>query len=145
MANPPDTDHIRECVELEIAVHPDMVLRLADALDETRKALVERNNQNGKLMDEVGEREQEIAKLRKRTWVDAEERDRLREAHERIKAWAEAYPVDIFVEPSKADWIEIARILKNRGYTLDAVSGSNMRHCLKGAGEIARTALKEEQ
>ncbi len=59
----------------------------------------------------------------------------------KIIDWADAYPLDVFREPSKEDWATAARVLKKAGLTLDAISGSNMRHCLEGAKRIAAAAL----
>ena len=70
----------------------------------------------------------------------AEDRlDELIDALQQIQSWADAYPVGIFPEP---DMKRAAELLSAGGITLDAVSASNMRHALKGVGEIARKALK---
>lgn len=63
---------------------------------------------------------------------------RLREALERIKQWSEAYPLTVFPEP---DFERAAKVLADAGMTLDAISASNMRHCVEGVGKIARAAL----
>ena len=89
------------------------------------------------LIDETGDvirwviAETEVAKLNA-------ENVRLREALEKIKDWANAYPLDVFPEP---DMKEVAQVLKNANLTIGSVSASNMRHCLKGAKRIARAAL----
>jgi hypothetical protein len=52
---------------------------------------------------------------------------------EKIKAWCEAYPYDIFPEP---DFKKAHEVLKENGVSLDAISASNMRHVLKGIQKI---------
>lgn len=64
--------------------------------------------------------------------------DTLETALERIVQWAEAYPLDVFPEP---DFKRVHEVLKAAGLGLDQVSASNMRHVVKGVGEIARSAL----
>lgn len=70
--------------------------------------------------------------------AQAQEIERLTEALGRIVEWSEAYPLDVFQEP---DFEKVRSVLEASGMTLDAVSASNMRHVLKGAGAIARAAL----
>lgn len=53
----------------------------------------------------------------------------------RIEAWCDAYPLKVFPEP---DWAKAARVLKENGMTLDAISASNMRHVLDGVRRIIR-------
>lgn len=52
---------------------------------------------------------------------------------DKINSWIEAYPLDIFPEP---DLKKAAKILKENGMTLDAISASNMRHVLNGVSAI---------
>jgi hypothetical protein len=52
---------------------------------------------------------------------------------DKIKRWCDAYPIDIFPEP---DLKKAAKILKENGMTLDAISASNMRHVLSGVKRI---------
>lgn len=74
------------------------------------------------------------------TLEDAENRiDELEQALHKIQQWSEAYPLSVFPEP---DFKKVRDLLEAGGITLDAVSASNMRHVVKGVGEIARTALK---
>ena len=68
------------------------------------------------------------------------ERDRYREALERIDEWSKAYPLSVFPEP---DFAKAHELLKAGGMGLDAISASNMRHVVEGVGKIARTALEE--
>lgn len=78
------------------------------------------------------------AKLIAERDAQAQENARLTEALGRIVEWSEAYPLDVFPEP---DFEKVRSVLEASGMTLDAVSASNMRHVLKGAGAIARAAL----
>lgn len=64
--------------------------------------------------------------------------DDLEEALQRIIQWAEAYPTDIFHEPSAEESHKAHKLLTANGMTLDAFSASMGRHCLKGIGDIAR-------
>lgn len=72
---------------------------------------------------------------------DGERIEQLEDALRRILQWSEAYPLEAFPEP---DFNKAAKLLKDGGLSLDAVSASNMRHVVKGVGEIARVALGDE-
>lgn len=63
------------------------------------------------------------------------------EALEHIENWSRAYPVNIFPEPTKEQWAEMAKVLDDNGFVLDAISASNMRHVVTGVGKIAADAL----
>lgn len=65
--------------------------------------------------------------------------ERLEAALHRIVSWADAYPLECFPEP---DFKAVHATLKAAGLSLDQVSAANMRHVVKGVGEIARAALK---
>lgn len=67
--------------------------------------------------------------------------DDLIEALQRIVQWSEAYPPDIFHEPSSDECQRAHKLLTANGMTLDVFSASMGRHCLKGIGDIARGAL----
>lgn len=71
----------------------------------------------------------------------ADEIEELREALERIARWAEAYPTDIFPEATPEYLRNAHAVLKQHDMTIDRISASNMRHCLKGVGDIAKAAL----
>lgn len=75
--------------------------------------------------------------------IDALEtdRDRMRDALERIYLWSKAYPTQVFPEP---DFKRAAALLSAGGMSLDVVSASNMRHATKGVGKIARAALSKK-
>jgi hypothetical protein len=68
--------------------------------------------------------------------------DVLEDALRRILQWSEAYPLTVFPEP---DFAKAAKLLQAGGVSLDAVSASNMRHVVKGIGEIARRALGDSE
>ena len=68
------------------------------------------------------------------------ERDEAREALLAIDTWAKAYPLSVFPEP---DFALAAKLLKDGGLTLDAVSASNMRHVLTGIQGLVAEALKD--
>ena len=70
----------------------------------------------------------------------ADEIESLTEALERIKAWADAYPLHMFPEP---DWGKVKDALESNGLSLGAVSASNMRHVITGISGIVNEALKE--
>lgn len=72
-------------------------------------------------------------------FVPASRLDRYQEALASILTWANAYPLQVFPEP---DFKKAHEVLTAAGLTLDAISGSNMRHALVGVGNIAREALK---
>jgi hypothetical protein len=74
----------------------------------------------------------------------ADEIERLREAMQRIVQWAEAYPLDIFHEPSADECKRASKLLQDNGMTLAAFSASMGRHCLDGVKKIATDALSEE-
>lgn len=65
--------------------------------------------------------------------------EELESALERIKSWSMAYPLKVFPEP---DFKKVARVLKDAGLSLDAVSASNMRHVIEGVKDITEQALK---
>lgn len=73
----------------------------------------------------------------------SEKVDELEDALHRIVQWADAYPTDIFHEPSAEESQKAHKLLTANGMTLDAFSASMGRHCLKGAGDIARAALQQ--
>lgn len=65
------------------------------------------------------------------------ENDRYETALNRIKNWAEAYPVDIFPEP---DFKKVRELLGDS--LLSCVSAANMRHVINGVKEIVSAALE---
>lgn len=62
------------------------------------------------------------------------------DALQKIVDWSEAYPLSVFPEP---DFKKANEVLKANGMTLDAISASNMRHVVKGVGEIARATIRK--
>jgi hypothetical protein len=71
--------------------------------------------------------------------------DDLEEALQRILQWSEAYPSDIFHEPSPEECHRAHKLLTANGMTLDAFSASMGRHCLKGIGDIARGVVSTQK
>lgn len=67
--------------------------------------------------------------------------EELEEALRRIAQWAEAYPTNIFHEPTPDECHRAHKLLTANGMTIDAFSASMGRHCLQGVGKIARGAL----
>lgn len=70
---------------------------------------------------------------------DAARLDRMESALEQIQAWASAYPIEVFPEPN---WAESAKVLKDAGLSLDAISAANMRHVITRVQEIADNAKR---
>lgn len=64
--------------------------------------------------------------------------EELEDALHRIAAWSEAYPTDMFHEPSPEELKRAHEVLKANGMGIDAISASAMRRALMGVGEIAR-------
>jgi len=62
-----------------------------------------------------------------------DELEELRDKLHQIKAWIDAYPLEVFPEP---DFEKAHRVLRQHGITLDAISASNMRHVLSGIKNI---------
>ena len=56
--------------------------------------------------------------------------------------WCKAYPLTVFIEPSPQEWDQIRDVLNYNGLSLDAVSGSCMRHVVDGIRDIAKQALE---
>ncbi len=68
------------------------------------------------------------------------ENDRMHDALQKIKSWANAYPIECFPEP---DFKKANELLKAGGVSMDAISASCMRHVVKGVGELAKAGLEE--
>jgi hypothetical protein len=86
--------------------------------------------------------QEQVAILEAKNAYLEREIERLRETLQRIVQWADAYPIDIFHEPTKEESRRAHELLTAAGMTLDAFSASMGRHCLKGVGDIAREALR---
>lgn len=61
------------------------------------------------------------------------------DALEKIEAWADAYPLEVFPEP---DFARAHELLTAGGMTLDAISASNMRHVVNGVRGLAKSGLE---
>jgi len=77
----------------------------------------------------------EVAQLEQRI-------EELEGALENIIEWSKAYPISVFPEP---DFKKAARVLKENGMTLDAISASNMRHVVTEVAGMAITALAQQE
>ncbi len=64
----------------------------------------------------------------------------LRKTLERVRMWANAYPLKAFPKP---DLKKAAEILKAAGMTLDSISADTMRYVISGVKDIVEAALQE--
>ena len=58
---------------------------------------------------------------------------------EKLRSWADAYPLKVFPEPNMARAHEL---LTAGGMTIDAISASNMRHVIEGVRHLVDEGLK---
>jgi hypothetical protein len=70
--------------------------------------------------------------------------ERLEEALLKIKQWAEAYPVSVFLPVSDDDLKHAGELLALNGISLTGIHGAWARHILNGISEIVDQALKYE-
>lgn len=117
--------HLQDRVAMNDLASPETYLSIL----RSSVARVERDSEQ--LLKARWSREAESARV-------SDEADRLRAALEDIVQWADAYPLDRFPEP---DFKQAEKVLSDAGMSLDAISASNMRHAIEGAGRIARGAL----
>lgn len=92
-------------------------------------------------IDALAEIEQlraEIDQQAKVYWEQVAKIERLREGHEKIIAWANAYPLANFPEP---DFKKCEELLGVGGILLDSVSASAMRHVITEVAKISRLVL----
>lgn len=85
-----------------------------------------------------GEAADELERLRERV-------EKMEDALFKIKQWAEAYPLDIFHEPTKDECRRAHELLTANGMTLDSFSASMARHVVSGVGDIASEAMKDTE
>ena len=64
--------------------------------------------------------------------------DEIREALEEFVKWSEAYPVDVFHEPTPE---QVDAVCKTLGFRIDAISAMVLRNFTKHFGDIAKQAL----
>lgn len=57
---------------------------------------------------------------------------------EKLRAWADAYPLTVFPEP---DFARAHALLQTGGMGLDAISASNMRHVIDGVRNLVDEGL----
>jgi hypothetical protein len=72
----------------------------------------------------------------------AAEIERLRSALERIGAWADAYPLEVFPEPLRQEWQQANEVLAQAGLSMTRMSASNMRHVISGVRKLVDEGLK---
>lgn len=63
------------------------------------------------------------------------------DALEKLKQWADAYPIEVFPEMTSEDWKRAAEVLKAAGLSLDRISASNMRHVIIQTRKIVDEGL----
>ena len=63
-----------------------------------------------------------------------DDQDRL----EQLENWCQAYPRSVFIEPTDEQWAQAHEVLKAAEGcpSLDAISGSNMRHVVEGIQKL---------
>ena len=91
-----------------------------------------------------------IASLRAEVTRLKAENERMREAIEnleenvlhKIDDWANAYPEDVFIEPTSEEWKMLNQICKDNGLNMTAYSGSIARHCVTGIQKYAKRGLE---
>ena len=70
--------------------------------------------------------------------------DDLEEALTRIAQWADAYPINIFREPTPDEMKRAHRALKEHvGIPIDVIAAYAARYALKGVGDIAKGVLPD--
>lgn len=63
------------------------------------------------------------------------------DALEKLKQWADAYPVEVFPEMTKDDWKRADEVLGAAGLSLTRISASNMRHVVTQTRKIVAEGL----
>lgn len=63
------------------------------------------------------------------------------DALEKLRDWADAYPVAVFPEITEEEWKRAAEVLNAAGLSLDRISASNMRHVLSQTRKIVAEGL----
>ena len=60
----------------------------------------------------------------------------------KIDDWANAYPDDVFIEPTLDQWRAADKLLKEHGMSMTAITGSAARHCVTGIQKYAKRGLE---
>ena len=124
----------------------DDILKQAQELQEAKAERCRDERELDRLRAEVERHAVRAGEAEENLRIANEQRDGYRAEVERLKArlhrianWCKAYPRDVFIEPTKEQWRRAAKALKNdaRAPSLDAISGSNMRHVVEGIAELA--------
>jgi hypothetical protein len=83
----------------------------------------------------------EVEALTAENKAQAERIEKLEDIFHKIRAWQQAYPLDIFPKP---DLKKAHEVLKTAGMTLDAIAADNIRHVLDGIKDYVEQALGGE-
>ena len=60
----------------------------------------------------------------------------------KIEDWANAYPDDVFIEPTPDQWKAADKLLKEHGMSMTAITGSAARHCVEGIKSYAKRGME---
>ncbi len=61
---------------------------------------------------------------------------------EKLKNWADAYPVEMFPEVLRQEWQQANEVLAQAGLSMTRMSASNMRHIISGVRKLVDEGLK---
>lgn len=64
------------------------------------------------------------------------------DALERLRSWADAYPLEVFPEMLRQDWQRANEVLAQAGLNMSRMSVSNMRHVISGVRKLVDEGLK---
>ena len=76
------------------------------------------------------------------------ENELLKRGLDDIEAWANAYPVDVFVPPTKEERQQFNDVMEKAGFDVTTFNADLMRHVISGVKNIiavARTERKEDE
>jgi hypothetical protein len=64
------------------------------------------------------------------------------DALEKLQNWADSYPLDVFPEVLRQDWLRANEVLAQAGLSMSRMNASNMRHVINGVRETVAEGLK---
>jgi hypothetical protein len=64
------------------------------------------------------------------------------DALEKLQNWADSYPLDVFPEVLRQDWLRANEVLAQAGLSMSRMSASNIRHVINGVRETVAEGLK---
>ncbi len=67
--------------------------------------------------------------------------EKMEDALNEIINWADAYPVDVFIEPTPEIMKRANEVLKAAGISFTAINAHTMRHVIEGVRGIAEKGL----